>query len=199
MVLGGDLYTRLTGVAPPHIYVGAWRHAVTVGFITTMMVGLGYRLLPLFTGVDLWRPSWMRASFWLLAVGNTTRVVFQLATASGERWTYLVMGTSGMMELGAVGLFGVSIWKTLGRRQQVLYTEEQITPKTHLRWLLDNFPLARGELIRAGLHHLQAVQFVPSFITLEQAARVHGVDAGKIAEHLRAVLRQEAGEKGGKR
>jgi hypothetical protein len=146
-------------------------------------------LLPLFTGVDLWRPHWMRASFWLLALGNTTRVTFQLATATGERWAYLVMGTSGLMELTALGLFGISIWKTLGRRQQVLYTEEQITPKTHLRWLLDNFPQAREELIRSGLHHLQNAKFVPPFVTLEQAASLHGIEAGPIVERLRTVLR----------
>ncbi len=195
MVFGGDLYAAFSSAAPPHIYVGAWRHAITVGFITTIMVGLGYRILPLFGGVDLWRPGWMRASFWLLAVGNTTRVTFQLTTATGQRWAYLVMGTSGLLELGALILFGLSIWKTLGLRQQVLHTEEQITPKTHLRWLLDNFPQAREELIRAGLCHLQNVKSVPSFVTLAQAASVHGADASAIAERLRTVLRPAIKEK----
>lgn len=189
MVLGGDLYSYLVGAPPPHIYVGAWRHAVTVGFITTLMVGLGYRLLPLFGGVDLWRPGWMRLSFWLLAVGNTLRVVFELATATGERWTYLAMGSSGLLELTALTLFGISLWKTLGRPQQLLTTEEQITPKTHLRWLLDNFPQAREELVRAGLHHLQNAKSVPWFVTLEQAAGVHGVNVDAIVKHLRQVLR----------
>lgn len=189
MVLSGDLYTALTGTAPAHFYTGAWRHALTVGFITTLMVGLGCRLLPMFSGVDLWWPRWMRISFWLLAVGNATRVIFQLATATGERWAFLVMGTSGLMELTALTLFGVGIWKTLARRQQVLFTSEQISPKTHVRWLLDNFPQAREELIRAGLHHLQQVRTVPWFITLEQAAGVHGVEVGAIVDRLRAVLR----------
>lgn len=191
MVLGGDLYLFLTGVAPLHIYGGAWRHAVTVGFITTLMVGLGYRLLPLFVGVDLWRPSWMRISFWLLAVGNTIRVVFELGTATGERWVYLVMGMSGVFELTALTLFGISIGKTLGRRPQVLHTVEQISPKTHLRWLLDNFPQAREELIRAGLRHLESVKFVPYFVTVEQAARVHGIDPNAVVERMRAVLRPQ--------
>lgn len=192
MVLGGDVYRYITGALPPHIYVGAWRHAITVGFITTLMVGLGYRMLPLFMGVDLWRPDWMRVSFWLLAAGNTMRVAFQLLTATGERGAYLLMGSSGALELSALALFGVSIWKTLGRRQQVLYTEEQITPRTHLRWLLDNFPEAREELIRAGLHHLKNVPTVPSFVTLEQAASIHGLDANALAERLRALLRPKA-------
>lgn len=189
MVLGGDLHAQLAGAPAPHIYVGAWRHAVTVGFITTLMVGLGYRLLPLFIGVDLWRPGWMRPAFWLMAVGNATRVTFELLAATGERWAYLIMGTSGVMELAALGLFSISIWKTLSQRQQVLHSEEQISPKTHLRWLLDHFPGAREELIRAGLHHLRNVPSVPSFITLEQAANVHGVNPNAIVERLRALLR----------
>lgn len=192
MVLGGDLYATVTQATVPHIYVGSWRHALTVGFITMMMVGLGYRLLPLFAGVDLWRPGWMRITFWLLALGNSLRVTFELATASGERWTYLVMGSSGVMELGALSLFGISMWQTLGRRQQVLYTVEQITPKTHLRWVLDNFPQGREELIHAGLRHLQSQQFIPYFVTLEQAAKVHGIDVNNIVEHLRTVLRPES-------
>lgn len=189
MLLGGDLYQYLTGTAPAHIYTGAWRHAVTVGFITTLMVGLGYRLLPLFTGVDLWRPTWMRLSFWLLAVGNTVRVIFELATATGQRWVYLVMGSSGVMELTALTLFGIAIWKTLSRRQQVLVTEEQISPRTHVRWILDNFPRGKEELIHAGLHNLKTAKFVPYFVTLETAASLHAVDVNDVVAHLRAVLR----------
>ncbi len=194
MVAAGDLYLFLTGAAPAHIYIGAWRHAVTVGFITTLMVGLGYRLLPLFVGVDLWRPGWMRVTFWLLAVGNTTRVVFELATATGERWTYLVMGGSGVLELTALTLFGVGIWKTLGRRQQVLVSDAQISPKTHVRWVLDNFPQGRQELIRAGLAHLETAKFVPYFVTLEQAAKIHGIAVEPIVSHLQATLRPAEAE-----
>jgi hypothetical protein len=188
MVLGGDLYSAVSDRAPAHIYIGAWRHGLTVGFITTMMVGLGYRLLPLFTGADLWRPSWMRASFWLLAVGNTTRVTSELATASGQRWAYLVMGSSGVMELTALTLFSISIWKTLSRRQLVLLTREQINPKTRVRWLLDHFPEAREELISAGLRHLEKVIIVPWLVTLEQAASIHGLDVNAIVERLRTAL-----------
>lgn len=152
------------------------------------MVGLGYRLLPLFVGVDLWRPGWMPVTFWLLAVGNSTRVVFQLSTATGERWVYLVIGSSGVMELTALTLFGIAIWKTLGHRQQVFVSEEQISPRTHVRWILDNFQQGREELIRAGLHHLGTAKFVPYFVTLEQAAQVHGLDVNAIVAHLRQAL-----------
>jgi len=194
MVAAGDLYLFFTGSGPAHSYTGAWRHAVTVGFITTLMVGLGYRLLPLFVGVDLWRPGLMRASFWLLAVGNTTRVVFELATASGQRWTYLLMGGSGVPELTALTLFGIGIWKTLGRRQQVLVSDAQISPKTHVRWVLDNFSQGREELIRAGLVHLETAKFVPYFVTLEQAAKIHGVPVEPIVSHLQAALRPTEAE-----
>ncbi len=189
MVLGGDIYRLISGFDPAHIYTGAWRHAVTVGFISTIMVGLGYRLLPLFTGVDLWRPGLMRPAFWLLAIGNFTRVTFQLATATEQRWAYLVMGTSGLMELTALSLFSLSLWKTLSLRQQVLTTGEQINTKTHVRWLLDNFPQAREELIRAGLCKLESVKTVPGFISIQQAATVHGVNADEVVARLREKLK----------
>jgi hypothetical protein len=90
--------------------------------------------------------------------------------------------------LGALSLFAVSIWKTLNTAQQVLYSQEQISGRTHLRWLLANFPQAREELIRAGFHHLQQVKTVPPFVSLEQAANVHGLDVGRVVERLRAAL-----------
>jgi len=192
MVLGGDLYRMATGAALGHFYTGAWRHAVTVGFVSTIMVGLGYRLLPLFTGVDLWKPHWMRPAFWLLACGNTLRVTFELATASGASWTYLVMGTSGVLELSALSLFSISLWNTLSLKQQVLVTGEQINPKTKVRWLLDHFPQARPELIRAGFIHLEKAGIVPAFVTLEQAAAVHGIGVEGVVEHMRAALQLSA-------
>jgi hypothetical protein len=190
MVLGGDLYAAWTGAPPAHLYTGAWRHAITVGFITTLMVGLGYRLLPLFAGADLWRPGWFRVSFWLLAIGNTLRVGFQLATASGERAAFLLMGVSGVLELTAIALFGVSMFKTLGRRPVLRFTTEQISPRTHVRWLLDNFPQARAAMIQAGLRHLEKAPVVPYFVTLEQAAAVHGLEVEPIVARLRESLRK---------
>ncbi len=190
MVLSGSVYAAIAG-APPHIYVGAWRHAVTVGFITTLMVGVAYRLVPMFLGVDLWRPALMRATFWLLAVGNAMRVIFQLGTATESGWAFSLMGVSGVLELSGLALFGAGLWRTFTRRPLILVTPGQISAETNVRWLLDNFPEVREGLVSGGLKYLQNLPTIPSFVTLEQVARMHGLDVEPFVQHLREVLKPQ--------
>src|SRR5262249_9587096 len=47
MLLIADLYWGVRGLTPPHAYLGAVRHALTVGFMTTLILGVGQRLLPI--------------------------------------------------------------------------------------------------------------------------------------------------------
>src|SRR5262249_33947632 len=51
MLLTISLVQSIRGEAVPHAYVGSFRHALTVGFITMIMVGMGSRILPIFSGV----------------------------------------------------------------------------------------------------------------------------------------------------
>jgi hypothetical protein len=112
MLLAFSIVT-LRGLPLDHAYVGAYRHALTVGFITTMMMGMAYRIVPVFRGVALWSARLRDLTFWLLAVGNVIRVLFQsLSAAAGPVWLR-VAGISGVLELGALVLFAVNLWKTM--------------------------------------------------------------------------------------
>jgi uncharacterized protein involved in response to NO len=103
----------LRGLPLDHAYIGAYRHALTVGFITTMMMGMAYRIVPVFRGVALWSTRLREITFWLLAVGNVIRVLFQsLSAAAGPVWLR-VAGISGVLELAALVLFAVNLWKTM--------------------------------------------------------------------------------------
>jgi uncharacterized protein involved in response to NO len=103
----------LRGLPLDHAYVGAYRHALTVGFITTMMMGMAYRIVPVFRGVPLWSTHLRDLTFWLLAVGNVIRVLFQsLSAAAGPVWLR-VAGISGVLELAALVLFAINLWKTM--------------------------------------------------------------------------------------
>jgi uncharacterized protein involved in response to NO len=103
----------LRGAALDHAYVGAYRHALTVGFITTMMMGMAYRIVPVFGGVPLFSARMRDLTFWLLAAGNVVRVLFQsLSAAAGPVWLR-VAGVSGLLELAALVLFAVNLWKTM--------------------------------------------------------------------------------------
>ncbi|MCL5102607.1 MAG: hypothetical protein M1133_00640, partial [Armatimonadetes bacterium] len=105
LVLGGDIYQLLTGNPPPHAYVGAYRHAITVGFISTLMMGVAYRVLPIFNGTQLYSARAMRISFWFLAIGNLFRVGWQLGTLSGATVAFAGAGLSGYLELTAMAIF----------------------------------------------------------------------------------------------
>ncbi len=116
LMLGAISFAPLaTGEAVPHAYVGAFRHALTVGFVTMMMVGMGSRIIPVFSGIALRSPAMREASFWLILVGCTIRVIFQsLSEPYGPNFLR-ISGVSGVLELAGMILFAWNIWGTLGR------------------------------------------------------------------------------------
>jgi uncharacterized protein involved in response to NO len=187
MILLGDLYQLLTGSAPPHPYIGAYRHAVTVGFISTLMMGVAYRILPIFSGTQLHSPRAMRISFWFLAIGNLFRVGWQLGTLSGSPIAFAGTGLSGYLELTAMIMFGWNIIKTLKEKEDEFLEDQCVRPTTRVADILDLYPETRETLIEAGLSQLGKVK-PPRFVTLEFAARRHGVDPQEVADKLNATI-----------
>jgi len=111
LMLGAFSVVIFTGHGLDHGYVGAYRHALTVGFITTLMVGMAQRIVPVFRGVPLHSARLLEWTFWLLAIGNLIRVLFQsLSAAFGPVWLR-VAGVSGLLELAALLLFAVNLWR----------------------------------------------------------------------------------------
>lgn len=96
-----------------HAFGGAARHALTVGFVSLMIVGVAWRILPLFSGSSKPHPALIPTVFGLLVGGNTLRVVGQMAAGLwGGPW-YGVMGISGWLETFAVGLFALDVLRLL--------------------------------------------------------------------------------------
>jgi len=187
MVLGGDIYRLLTGEAPAHPYVGAYRHSITVGFISTLMMGVAYRVLPIFSGTQLHSVRAMRVSFWFLAIGNLFRVGWQLGTLSGATVAFAGAGLSGYLELTAMAIFGWNIIKTLREKEDAFLQDHCVRPTTRVADILDAYPQARAALIDAGLSQLANMK-PPRFVSLEFAAQRHGVDPQQVADKLNAVI-----------
>lgn len=188
MILGGDVYQKLTGAAPAHQYIGAYRHAVTVGFISTVMMGVAYRVLPIFNGTELFSVRMMRYSFWLLAIGNLFRVGWQLGTMTGSTVAYAGTGISGYLELTAMGLFAWNMVKTLREQTDCFLEDHIITPLTHVADILDLYPETRLALIEAGFSHMASMPRPPRFVTLDFAAKRHGLDSAIVAEKLNSII-----------
>ena len=77
-------YNRLLGMGFSHAYFGATRHAITVGFISLMIMGMAGKVVPTLNGVDPKTPGSLRGPFLLVNLGCILRVTMQIATD----WTH---------------------------------------------------------------------------------------------------------------
>ena len=98
---------------------GASRHALTVGFVATMVFSIGPRILPHFAGVySIYSKRLMFLCLLLLQTGCLLRVSSEpLAYEGLLSFAWKVLPVSGMLELGAVLVFALNLVLTflLGR------------------------------------------------------------------------------------
>ena len=97
---------------------GAWgasRHALTVGFLATMVFGIGQRVLPAFCGMRLlFSKRLMGISLVVLNIGCFLRVFSEIpAYEANLHAAWSVLPFSAVTELTAVTLFGLNMAMTL--------------------------------------------------------------------------------------
>jgi uncharacterized protein involved in response to NO len=98
-------------------WVGASRHALTVGFVSTMVFAIGQRVLPAFAGMRvLYSPRLMLTCLLLLNVGCSLRVSSEIL-AYESYWlpAWKVLPWSAICELGAVTVFAINLLLTFGQ------------------------------------------------------------------------------------
>jgi len=104
MLLLLPVYQVVSGIAFSHAYYGAIRHAITVGFISMMIVGMASKVVPTLRGIApeqlpaLWMP------FVLLNVGCALRVSFQIGT-DWHPLLFNLVGVSGVLEWTALAIW----------------------------------------------------------------------------------------------
>jgi hypothetical protein len=105
---------------------GASRHAVTVGFLGTMVFAIGQRILPAFCGARvLFSKSLMFSSLLLLTIGCALRVSSEIPAYDGfahAQFFWRVLPVSAVTELAAVSLFAANLMVTLCRAPAHLKT-----------------------------------------------------------------------------
>lgn len=96
---------------------GASRHALTVGFISTMVFAIGQRVLPAFCGMRvLYSPALMFASLALLSLGCFLRVGSEIGAYEGylpALWP--VLPVSAVIEMTAMTLFAANLLISFGQ------------------------------------------------------------------------------------
>jgi hypothetical protein len=102
------LHLRFIGQPFSHAYTGAIRHAVTVGFISQMILGVGAHVVARMRDLDesILKSLW--PAFLLLNVGNTGRVALEIAT-DFTPLAFRPMGITGFIELVGLSLWAASM------------------------------------------------------------------------------------------
>ena len=116
LAYGWFLIATTLGIAAAYLdrrngWTGASRHALTVGFISTMVFSIGQRVLPAFGGMKvLYSPRLMLACLSLLSVGCALRVSSEILAYEGY-WApaWHVLPWSAICELTAVTVFAANL------------------------------------------------------------------------------------------
>lgn len=200
------IYPAVTGSYVPfsHAFFGAYRHALTVGFIMMMIVGVSSKVVPTLSGVDVRSANSLWPTFLLLNLGNLTRVSSQIATDFFPS-AYSVMGFSGFIEVVGLTLWGYELFANMragkklergtlaiGRNGDVRF---QITPQTKVGDILADYPQSLPIFLRHGFSPLANPvlrKTMARVVTVEQACRREGVDLAELLTELRHV---EIGDK----
>jgi hypothetical protein len=194
------IYMPITGSYVPfsHAFFGAYRHALTVGFIMMMIVGVSSKVVPTLSGVDVRRANSLWPTFLLLNLGNLTRVSSQIATDFFPS-AYLVMGFSGFIEIVGLTLWAYELLanmragKKLERGPSATFSGSgrlQITPQTKVAEVLAHYPQSLQIFIRNGFGPLANPvlrRTMARVVTVEQACRREGVNLAELLDELRRV------------
>jgi hypothetical protein len=164
-----------------HAYYGAIRHAITVGFISLMIMGVAAKVVPTLSGVDVNALSGLWAPFLLVNVGCATRVGFQTLTDSWPG-AFPLAGVSGLLEVLGLSLWAIHLGLIMaGRarlrkpaRGQRRAVGRRIEARDYVGEVMDLHPDLLATFIALGFTPLANPllrQSVARFVTIGQACR----------------------------
>jgi hypothetical protein len=179
-----------------HAYYGAVRHAVTVGFVSMMIVGVASKIVPTLNGVDVRRLPALWLPFALINLGCALRVLTQTLT-DVTTFAFPAVGVSAVLEISGLALWGAHLWRIMARGA-VLDPERPgppddgrpVTADDYVGPVLDRHPellpvfLAHGftPLASPGLRRTAA-----RWVTIRGACRRVGVDEAAFLRALAAA------------
>lgn len=117
LALGGWMMVEreLYGRFPSQYLISAHTHALLVGFVMMMILGVALWLFPRPDKSDeRYNPRVAEMAYWLVAAGTAARIAGELARANVDvlslRWAVVVAGT---MQIAGIGLFFHTMWSRI--------------------------------------------------------------------------------------
>jgi heme/copper-type cytochrome/quinol oxidase subunit 1 len=114
LVLGGWMMVRreLANAAPSSYMVSAHTHAIFVGFVMMMILGVALWMFPRpEKGDTRYSPRAAEGAYWLVTIGTAGRIAGELARQQvalpALRWTVMLCG---LAQVAGIALFFVNMW-----------------------------------------------------------------------------------------
>jgi len=173
-----------------HAYYGAIRHAITVGFVSLMIMGVSAKVVPTLNGIASQSLTPLWGAFILVNLGCSLRVLGQTAT-DFHHSAFMVAGISGLLEVTGLALWGGHLWQVMSGRARLiapssqtspsaaLQTDEPIGPQQIVSTVLDRHPELLEVFVQFGFTTLTNPQFrstIARVVTIEKACQRMGVD-----------------------
>ena len=95
--------------------VSAHTHAILVGFVMMMILGVALWLFPRPSKEDTrYTPRAAEGAYWLVTVGTAVRVVGELARPSvPARWMGIAIVIAGALQVTGIALFFYTMWQRI--------------------------------------------------------------------------------------
>jgi hypothetical protein len=186
-----------------HAYYGATRHAITVGFVSLMIVGVAAKVVPTLNGISgrVLSPLW--GPFLLINAGCTLRVVSQTLTDFTPA-AFSFAGVSGLLEVTGLAIWGGHLWLIMSGRprmkrplEPIVESSSSSTAPVHagslVGPLLQERPYLLDVFISNGFSTLASPHFratIARVVTIEQACRRTGVDCDAFLAELNHKVEQ---------
>jgi heme/copper-type cytochrome/quinol oxidase subunit 1 len=117
LAIGGWMILRreLWNQYPTPYEVSAHTHAIFVGFVMMMILGVALWLFPRPDRADTrYRPALANAAYWLLVVGTVTRIAGELLRQwSSDLWLRIAVASSGLLQIAGMALFFFTMWSRI--------------------------------------------------------------------------------------
>jgi hypothetical protein len=196
MLAASPFYAQVSGTPASHAYAGAVRHAITVGFISLMIMGYSSKVVPTLKGVNPATLSPINLPFFLVNLGCALRVILQ----TGTDWTracFPLVGISGSLEVLGIALWAIHLLR-IGLRKDTqidqvssLPRPDKITADLIVAQVLNWYPQTESIFISNGFTALKNPilrKTVASQVSIERACRMHNVNAGQFVDELNASI-----------
>jgi hypothetical protein len=101
--------------APDEYLVSAHTHAIFVGFVMMMILGVALWLFPRpEKGDERYKPGVVSTAWWLITLGTATRIAGELMhLAISGAWLSTTVVIAGLAQIAGIGMFFYTMWSRI--------------------------------------------------------------------------------------